>query len=160
MVFMDLKTFDIWAESNIEGFHDGQAEIDEVIAPIIKELNVKGYKTKFCCSGHPFWSMNEAYTDSEETAKCFVGLVKTEKREHPTLPIRVLYLAADDGFYISFDGVYQKDFPLPLPDGFSWEDDKIIRYEYSEHEVYKLLEERLTVSKALYQWAVELPPKQ
>lgn len=160
MAYMDLKTFDIWAESNIDGFHEGQAEIDEVIAPIIRELNIKGYRTKFCCSGHPFESLNEAYTNSEDTAKCFVGLIKTEQSNHPTMPIRALYLIADNDFYISFDGVSQKDFSLPLPDGFCWDDDTVIRYEYEKSDVYELLEERLKVSKALYQWALNLPIKQ
>ena len=32
MAYMDLKTFEIWAKSNIDGFHDEHIEIDEVIA--------------------------------------------------------------------------------------------------------------------------------
>jgi len=27
-------------------------EVDELFAPVIAELNRKGYKTKYCCSGH------------------------------------------------------------------------------------------------------------
>lgn len=157
MAYMDLKTFDIWAESNIDGFHDNQVEVDEVIAPIIRELNLKGYKTKFSCSGHPFNSMNEAFTDSEKTASCFVGLVKTEQCNRPNMPIRALYLIADNDFYISFDGVTKNDFRVNLPDGFYWDDETVIRYEYKESEVYELLAERLEASKSLYQRAVTLP---
>lgn len=160
MVYMDLKSFELWAESNIDGFHDEQIEIDEVIAPIIRELNLKGYKTKFCCSGHPFISLNEAFTTSEETAKGLVGLVKTEKCDRADTPIRALYVVPDDYFYITFDGISSKDFPVPLPDGFWWDEGNTIRYEYATHDVYELLEERLTVCKALYQWASQLPPKQ
>lgn len=57
MAYYDLKTNEIWAESNIDRFHDEHIEIDEVIAPLIRELNIKGYKTKFCCSGHPFYAI-------------------------------------------------------------------------------------------------------
>ena len=160
MAYLDLKTFEIWAESNIDGFHDEQIEIDEVIAPIIRELNLKGYKTKFCCSGHPYISLNEAFTNSEEAAKGLVGLVKTEPTNKEELPIRALYIAPDDFFYISFDGISSQDFSVPLPDGFWWEEDDTIRYEYSTDGVYELLEERLTVCKALYQWATKLPTKQ
>ena len=158
MVFMDLKTFDLWAESNIDGFHNEQIELDEVIAPIIQELNLKGYKTKFCCSGHPYTSLNEAFTNSEETAKGLGGLVKTEKTDNEDLPIRALYIAPDDYFYISFDGISSKNFSASLPDGFWWEDD-IIRFEYSASGVYEMLEERLNACKTLYQWARKLPSK-
>lgn len=30
------------------------AEIDDLILPIIRELNLKGYITKYCCSGHSY----------------------------------------------------------------------------------------------------------
>lgn len=159
MAFMDMKTFEIWAESNIDGFHDEHIEIDEVIAPIIRELNLKGYKTKFCCSGHPYTSLNEAFTNSEETAKGLGGLVKTERTDNKDLPIRALYIVPDDYFYVAFDGIRSQDFPVPLPDGFWWEDDTI-RFEYSSSGVYELLEERLNACKVLYQWALQLPSKQ
>lgn len=29
-------------------------EIDELMIPAIKFLNIKGYMTEFCCSGHPY----------------------------------------------------------------------------------------------------------
>lgn len=99
MAYYDLKTNEIWAESNIDGFHDEHIEIDEVIAPLIRELNIKGYKTKFCCSGHPFYSLCEAMVDSEETAKAFVGLVGTERTENPRVPVRALYVMPDNDFY-------------------------------------------------------------
>ncbi len=160
MAFMDLKTFEIWAESNINGFHDKHIEIDEVIAPIIRELNLKGYKTKFCCSGHPYNSLNEAFADSEETAKRLGGLVKTERTDSEDLPIRALYATPDDYFYISFDDeISSKDFSIPLPDGFWWDEESTIRFEYSTDDIYGLLEERLTACKTLFQWASELPPK-
>lgn len=91
MAYYDLKTNEIWADSNIAGFHDENIEIDEVIAPLIRELNIKGYKTMFCCSGHPFYSLCEAMVDSEETAKAFVGLIGTERTENPRVPIRALW---------------------------------------------------------------------
>nr|WP_237076232.1 MULTISPECIES: hypothetical protein [unclassified Neglectibacter] len=100
MTYYDLKTNEIWADSNIAGFHDEHIEIDEVIAPLIRELNIKGYKTKFCCSGHPFYSLCEAMVDSEETAKAFVSMQRSHKRNtrlviygmHP-LSLRLLSFA-------------------------------------------------------------------
>lgn len=39
MTYYDLKTNEIWADSNIAGFHDEHIEIDEVIAPLIRETD-------------------------------------------------------------------------------------------------------------------------
>lgn len=96
---MDTKTFDLWADSNIDGFHEGQVEIDEVIAPIIRELNLKGYKTAFCCSGHPFYSLCEAFVETKDTAKGIVGLIETEPSNRTDYPVRALYVIPDDYFY-------------------------------------------------------------
>ena len=115
MAYYDLKTNEIWADSNIAGFHDEHIEIDEVIAPLIRELNIKGYKTKFCCSGHPFYSLCEAMVDSEETAKAFVGLIGTERTENPRVPVRALYVTPDNDFYITFEENEQKPSYLSNP---------------------------------------------
>ena len=126
MAYYDLKTNEIWAESNIDRFHDEHIEIDEVIAPLIRELNIKGYKTKFCCSGHPFYSLCEAMVDSEETAKAFVGLIGTERTENPRVPVRALYVTPDNDFYITFEENEQKAIVLALPGGFEWDDERTI----------------------------------
>ena len=158
MAYYDLKTNEIWAESNIEGFHDEHIEIDEVIAPLIRELNIKGYKTKFCCSGHPFYSLCEAMVDSEETAKAFVGLIGTERTENPRVPVRALYVMPDNDFYITFEENEQKTIVLALPDGFEWDDERTIRYTYNNYEFYAFLSERAKAAKALHDWATQLPP--
>lgn len=158
MAYYDLKTNEIWAESNIDRFHDEHIEIDEVIAPLIRELNIKGYKTKFCCSGHPFYSLYEAMVDSEETAKAFVGLIGTERTENPRVPVRALYVTQDNDFYITFEENEQKAIVLALPDGFEWDDERTIRYTYNNYEFYAFLAERAKAAKALHDWAIQLPP--
>ena len=158
MTYYDLKTNEIWADSNIAGFHDEHIEIDEVIAPLIRELNIKGYKTKFCCSGHPFYSLCEAMVDSEETAKAFVGLIGTERTENPRVPVRALYVTPDNDFYITFEENEQKAIVLALPDGFEWDDERTIRYTYNNFEFYAFLSERAKAAKALHDWATQLPP--
>lgn len=142
MTYYDLKTNEIWADSNIAGFHDEHIEIDEVIAPLIRELNIKGYKTKFCCSGHPFYSLCEAMVDSEETAKAFVGLIGTERTDNPRMPVRALYVTPDNDFYITFEENEQEAITLALPEGFEWDDEKTIRYTYNNDEFYAFLAER------------------
>jgi len=36
-------------------------EIDDLIMPIIKELNIKGYITRYCCSGHYYEDNTNTY---------------------------------------------------------------------------------------------------
>ena len=40
-------------------------EVDELMIPTIKELNSKGYKTAFCCSGHLFEPASDCYIKFE-----------------------------------------------------------------------------------------------
>jgi hypothetical protein len=37
------------------------AEIDELLIPVIIELNKKGYKTCFCCAGHYYEAIPQCY---------------------------------------------------------------------------------------------------
>lgn len=159
MAYMNLKTFEIWADSNIDGFENEHFEVDELIAPVIRELNLKGYTTKFCCSGHPYYMFNEAFTKTEKDATTIVGLIDTERCEDANFSVRALYIMPDNDLYIVFAGVSSNDFCLPLPDGFRWDDECTIRYDYIETEVYEFLSERLNACKTLYEWAMKLPIK-
>ena len=49
---MDLKKFDIYRTFDDPNIKGPIVEVDEMIAPIISLLNKKGYKTRYCCSGH------------------------------------------------------------------------------------------------------------
>ena len=43
--FIDSKTYEIIKDEQV-------IEVDDAIAETISVLNKKGYKTKYCCSGH------------------------------------------------------------------------------------------------------------
>jgi hypothetical protein len=54
-----LKCFKVYNQKTIKndmckvkGCHGDVVEIDELFIPLITELNKKGYKTNYCCSGH------------------------------------------------------------------------------------------------------------
>lgn len=157
MAYYNLTTNEIWADSNIDGFLDDFIEIDEVIAPVIRELNVRGYRTSFCCCGHPFRMYNELLTDIAEPEKAFPYFRKMEKSGRNDLPYRVITATPANDFYIAFAAKQKSDFPIPLPFGFEWDTADTIRYTYVRSEFYAFLSERMTAVKTLHRWAKRLP---
>lgn len=157
MAYFNPNTYEIYAGSNIDGFLDGFVEIDEVIAPLIRILNLRGYKTEYCCSGHPLSSVDEIFTDIADAENAFADTLRVEKSIKEKLPYRVIIGAPASNFYISFVTKRERDFPYPLPDGFTWESDSVIRYHYVCKEFYAFLEERLLAANALHRWALRLP---
>ena len=157
MAYYNLKTNEIWADSNIDGFLDDCVEIDEVIVPLIRELNMRGYRTKFCCSGHPFCSCNELYTDIADAKTVFSDAISVEKTDEAELPYRVITAPREDDFYIAFESRQKENIQLPLPDGFVWDDDDTIRYIYINNEFYAFLDERREAAQALHKWVLQLP---
>ena len=58
MAFIHRDTFKIYNRSKI-GDNDiddigAFFEVDDLIAPVISKLNIRGYTTKYCCQGHPY----------------------------------------------------------------------------------------------------------
>lgn len=53
----------------IKGCDGDVVEVDELFAPVIAELNRKGYRTKFCCSGHYTEDYPNTYINFEEGIK-------------------------------------------------------------------------------------------
>ena len=61
MSVIDKKTFEVFSEITIPEVEKRSFECDDLIAPVISVLNQKGYKTKFCCCGHPYPELTEMY---------------------------------------------------------------------------------------------------
>ena len=61
MAFIDSKTFKAHSEITVPEVEDRSFECDDLIAPIISLLNQKGYKTNYCCAGHPYPHYEEMY---------------------------------------------------------------------------------------------------
>ena len=55
-MYMDEKTFDLSAEPK-----GHWVQIDDLIAPTIQILNLKGYRTAWSCSGHVREGFDRAY---------------------------------------------------------------------------------------------------
>lgn len=58
MAFIHKETFEIYDNCDIgcDNIADCDIffEVDDLIAPIISKLNIKGYTTTHCCQGHPY----------------------------------------------------------------------------------------------------------
>ena len=77
-MLMCLKCYNLFNEKNIKFEYDkfnfchiiscsGQVvEIDELFVPVITKLNKKGYKTKYCCSGHLHEELVNSYIMFDE----------------------------------------------------------------------------------------------
>ena len=59
-MYMNEKTFELSTEPIAHG-----VQIDDLIATTIQTLNLKGYKTAWCCSGHVKEGFDSAYIQFE-----------------------------------------------------------------------------------------------
>jgi hypothetical protein len=157
MAYMHKKTFDILQDSNIDGFLDNYFFVDDPIALAIQTLNRKEYTTKFCCSGHPFATINEGFIRADyDTASQFAsGTISVTEQQNGMHCIRYKqYLTRCS--YIFF----AEHVPMPehLPDGWYW-DDCIMSVDYGEDDdAYIFLEDLLYTMRELQRWAEALPP--
>lgn len=66
MAIIHSRTFDIYSVTPNQKVLEESFECDDLIAPIIRALNLKGYKTVFCCAGHPYRCENHILFSTEE----------------------------------------------------------------------------------------------
>ena len=155
MAYMKNTTFEYYGGSNIDHFLDDCFEVDDTSAPVIRVLNLKGYTTKFYCSGHPCRDRLELIlSDSEnDPMNHIVGIISADKLPDGENCYRILVDTPAIQLYISFgeDYVFEE-----IPDGFTYEDG-VLEYFIQSEEPYDFLYERLTMCKKLYEWATQLP---
>ena len=135
-------------------------EIDDLIAPIIQLLNMKGYRTKACCSGHPFKGLYEEFVENINDLEASEYLLIEETDNG----VRGVQEYIDGGLYILFEESFPDCLKETTPEGFEWDDDFIhnntfigweqscIRYRFKNRDFFSFLEEQLDVIKRLYEW--------
>ena len=111
-MYMNEMTFDLSTEPIAHG-----VQIDDLIATTIQTLNLKGYRTAWCCSGHMRENFDSAYIQFE------------------------------------FGGIT----PEELPDGWVWEEDGHMLYQYESCSPDDLSREIAEVMDKLFNWAESLP---
>lgn len=113
-MYINKETFEITSS-----FDDGSFQVDDLIAELIQTLNIKGYRTAFCCSGH---------------------------HDSGYIPERA---------YIEFQ--FGGITPEYLPDGWCWEHDGHMEFEYAASNEEDLRKEIFTTMDKAKQWADTLP---
>ncbi len=102
-------------------------ELDELIAPTIIMLNQKGYKTKYCCSGH-YYNSSTTYINFDSNIERF--------SEIPS------------GFEYDQDVVNSKQV---------FKAGNTIRKHYNQNKYIEKYNEVIKSNKELLKWAINLP---
>lgn len=131
MVLINKKTFEIYTRIVGEDYDKNEYfECDELLAPTIYNLNLKGYLTEFCCTGH----------------------IYPEKQKRADGGVSYIY----DNFYINFKEKYDFDFKN-FPER-AWMDGNTLRIDIDTMtDIYE--ERRDLILKAcdeIWRWSVGL----
>lgn len=143
MVYMNETTFEMRDFPDIFEDMTGWFSVDEVIAPVIQTLNLKGYRTTYCCSGHPVPGLTPVVSVDDETGEeALYGYCEYSQGK----------------LYIAFDRDYGMGFITSIPDGFYMDDENtVIRFSYGMETGFQLLRKRLDACENLFEWARLLP---
>lgn len=146
-------------------------ECDDLIAPAISLLNKKGYKTEFCCSGHPYSVIESCALAEPPSGKIkeemnILSITQCEnmkdlpdwvnKKEYPYF-VSYLIHYPDCGFYVTFKEKY--DF-INLPeDAYIDRDNGGIYWRINEEATndFTMVTRIYEFNKAFYEWVEKLP---
>jgi hypothetical protein len=158
MALIHKKTFDVIQYYNREDVHkDDYFEVDDLIALTISLLNKKGYYTKFCCSGHPFIQLSEAFGNEKDGFKIIGGMKEILENTNPEYAYKYVghYELDTNSMYISFAQPVIFD---SIPSGFRLENDDCLSKKFSSQPAsWECIEKIVENMKQLYLWAIELP---
>ena len=179
MAHINKKDFSIISDyiniDNLETDSDDYFECDDMIAPTISLLNKKGYKTAFCCAGHPFPCIDNVGIDHNLTAEEIEEnnievllitdmtdeLIEKYGFDDPEISKCPYYMEHKNPFtqliYIYFEGEYEfADIP---EDAYIDECGLYIHYTDEEFcpDGFKGIMQVYETNKKLYEWAERLP---
>lgn len=135
MAFMNKNTFFIVDMLTDTDDIDDWFHVDEFIAPAIRELNLKGYRTEYCCQGHAFVTIvNDVATFADNAYIAFLNPLP----EDITLP--------ENWEFDTVDGHFGERLLMRN------------EYEFENFEDYiHNFEVIMNAMKSLYEWACALP---
>ena len=173
MAYVNLKTYDILEkEDENEKDRSDFFECDEEMAGIILLLNQKGYRTRFCCSGHLYDEISDTLTEEntalseEELRELYPGILRIE-----TDPDGVRHLTLRQNLSLKSYIVFEEGILLPsVPE--EWRlDRQVLSHNYywdstftEVRDLKELMEKpflfykrRAALLSVLYDWAAALP---
>lgn len=115
--YINKKTFEITNNlaMDTEEYLNDYFEVDELIAEAVAELNKKGYKTKFSCSGHTYKGEQLGGCDVSVTSEELGRNIKQviENKEKHIFPSKYLLICESDYDEISI--IFEEEYPEILP---------------------------------------------
>lgn len=150
MYFMNDTTFD-YIPRKTPAKDPHMFEIDENMAPVIKLLNEKGYKTEFCCEGHYGKMVIGDIEPGDNRCRNSAAYIKFDSSitNLPSLPkdwyIQVKYLIPHGDFILHLMSMEEHEPYIDFDDDehdmhFRIDRDHIPAYEFSIHADYHGLE--------------------
>jgi len=155
MITLDEKTFCITPDSKPGA--KGTISIDDLIAPTIRELNLKGYITHFSCEGHPYAGIENILFPDERSFEAYGSGNVSSIDVQPSGRLSVKYLLSpiqNSDLVITFD--HAVDLPC-IPQGFVFKYRRLKYYYPFYDNVFDFYEEKVRVARVLYEWALSLP---
>ena len=127
MAYMHKETFDIIQDSNIDNFLDDYFDVDDYIARPVQTLNRKGYRTQFCCSGHPYEDIDESYYrgSGQDPHRIIPGVLSYETTDKGELRILARQAHANRAYIMFREATHIECDP---PTDWFWEDTTCIAF--------------------------------
>lgn len=156
MAFINKQTWKIcnyYSRSNYD--ENEHFEVDEAIALAISELNKKGYKTSFCCSGHIFDDLSELtmFPGAHATINgVFYEVAEdSESKEYD-------FIQSNGNCYICFDTYYDfSNYPKEFECNHNDENRTILEKDYvSKAGTLERSFEIIETMSDLYKWVLSL----
>ena len=166
LAYLDAKTYEIFQGGCMEETSDQYFEVDDMIAPAIRILNRKGYKTEYCCAGHPFPTLNLfEYLANKETDKedlmDYLSSIPDTKAVSCNSDGNILCVARSAAGFTSLYINFSIEIKIPfIPAGAELEEDNTLRieYEFENTDSFKQICECMDLNRKIYNWACMLPP--